>query len=188
MPSLRVAWLATLPSDPPDTSAAPRTQPEETVHGIDKFELLGRLCGYFCDECQTPLAGANLRLYRAAPGGNTTALAVAHPKETFAILSDEQVAEKKSRLLAEAVIGDDGSFRVTLGARRRIRAKPSRSMSIAAPCPSGGPEPPHPRRPVQRHHAPADVAPGRRPGRQAVFDHCLSARYWCAVLAAWACG
>ena len=36
-----------------------------------KFELLGRLCGYFCDECQTPLAGATLRLYGSAPGGNT---------------------------------------------------------------------------------------------------------------------
>ena len=55
-----------------------------------RFELLGRLCGYFCDECQTPLAGATIRLYRPAEGSNTTAMAVAHPKETFAILTDEQ--------------------------------------------------------------------------------------------------
>ncbi len=33
-----------------------------------RFELLGRLCGYFCDECQTPLAGATIRLYQPAPG------------------------------------------------------------------------------------------------------------------------
>src|SRR6476659_2130933 len=97
----------------PAFSAAPRIQPQEMfMASSTRFELLGRLCGYFCDECQTPLAGATIRLYQPAPGGNTTAMAVAHPKETFAILTDEQVAEKKPRLLAEAVIGDDGSFRV----------------------------------------------------------------------------
>jgi hypothetical protein len=148
-----------------------------------QFELLGRLCGYFCDECQTPLAGATLRLYRAAPEGNTTALAVAHPKETFAILSDEQVAAKESRLLAEAVVGDDGSFRVTLGGKQTYAGE---ALEIDVYCGTmsfkGGLVPPYPN--IQ--FAVTTLQPMWRQGdgvARAVFEYCLSARYWCAVLA-----
>ena len=148
-----------------------------------RYELLGRLCGYFCDECQTPLAGATIRLYRPAPGGNTTAMAVAHPKETFAILSDEQLAEKKSRLLAEAVIGDDGSFRVPLGGGKQAYAGEAFEVDVyCGTMPFKGPVPPHPNvqfsvttlQPMWRQRENIAVA---------VFEHCLSSRYWCGVLA-----
>jgi hypothetical protein len=148
-----------------------------------KFELLGRLCGYFCDECQTPLAGATLMLYGSAPGGSTLALAVAPPKETFAILSDEQIAEKKSRLLAEVVIGDDGSFRLTLGEKQPYAGDAFEIDVYCGTMPfKGGPLPPHPN--VQFTVTTLQPMWRQSDGlAQAAFEYCLSARYWCAVLA-----
>ena len=156
---------------------------KETVHGIDEIRTLGSPVRLFCDECQTPLAGATLRLYRSSPDGNVTALAVAHPKETFAILSDEQIAEKNSRLLAEAVIGDDGSFRVTLGGKQTYEGEAFEIDVYCGTMPfKGGPVPPQPS--VQ--FTVTTLQPMWRQGdglAQAAFEYCLSARYWCAVLA-----
>ena len=70
----------------------------------------GRLCGYICAECPEPLANLQVRLYRVDKQPNVAALAVANPKETFAILDDDQVQEKASRLLAKVETDAEGNF------------------------------------------------------------------------------
>ena len=70
----------------------------------------GKLCGYICPDCREPLSKVRVRLYRAGDDREVVARAVANPKDTFAILSEEQVDERKSRLIAEAETGDDGGF------------------------------------------------------------------------------
>ena len=75
----------------------------------------GRLCGYICSECPEDLANVTVRLYRNREQQNVTALAVADPKDTFAILSDDQVKAKASSLIAETKTADDGSFTFELG-------------------------------------------------------------------------
>lgn len=59
-----------------------------------RYQFKGKLCGYICPECPEPLSNVKVRLYRSRAEQNVIALAVASPKETFAILSDETVTEK----------------------------------------------------------------------------------------------
>src|SRR3954470_1784807 len=78
------------------------------------FVFRGRLCGLICSECPEPLANVTVRLYRARDVTKVTALAVANPKETFAVLSDAQVNEKASALIAETKTDEDGNYAVEL--------------------------------------------------------------------------
>jgi hypothetical protein len=143
----------------------------------------GRLCGYICDECPEPLSRVKVRLYRTAEGRNVTALAVADPKETFQILSDEQVREKESLLIAEAETDDAGNFSVDLGEKYGGEA-----FEVDVYCgnvPPGLKPRPNPPPPVQ--FSITTLQPLWRQTEEqsavAVFNYCVPPRYWCAVLA-----
>jgi len=75
----------------------------------------GRVCGYLCDECSEPLSRVKVRLYRSRPEQDVTTLAVANPKDTFAILSDEDIRAKAGSLLIEVETNDQGEFTAVLG-------------------------------------------------------------------------
>ena len=79
------------------------------------YELRGKLCGYLCAECEEPLEGVTVRLYRNRPDQGVTGLAVAAPKDTIALLDDDAVAAKRGSLIAETVAAADGSFAFQLG-------------------------------------------------------------------------
>lgn len=79
------------------------------------FILKGALQGALCGQCTEPLSGVVIRAYALAPEQNAVALAAAHAKDTFVQLDDEQRDAKSARLLAEAVIGADGSFELNFG-------------------------------------------------------------------------
>ena len=79
------------------------------------YILRGKLCGLICSECPEPLSNVIVRLYRSRDAQNVTALAVANPKETFAILTEEQVKEnlmfgsdKTGELMKAAMTREDG--------------------------------------------------------------------------------
>jgi len=80
-----------------------------------RYIFKGILCGYICPECPEPLSQVKVRLYRSRAKEGITVLAAAAPKDTFAILSDDDVKQKASSLLAETTTGDDGSFSFELG-------------------------------------------------------------------------
>lgn len=146
------------------------------------YQLLGRLHGYLCDDCEKPLAGATVRLYRAVQDAGVTALAVANPKDTFAILSDEQVQAKAPRLLAEVLVGEDGAFSVALGEKGAYQGEALEIDVYCGTIPFKGPKPPRP----NLQFSITTVQPMWRHGEtraQALFEYKVSARYWCAVLA-----
>ena len=62
----------------------------------------GRLCGLICPECPEALSDVTVRLYRHREAQDVVALAVAQPKDTFAILTEDAVKAKASALIAEA--------------------------------------------------------------------------------------
>ncbi|HEX8353653.1 MAG TPA: hypothetical protein VF611_12180 [Pyrinomonadaceae bacterium] len=145
----------------------------------------GRLCGYICDECPEPLSRVTVRLYRVADDRNVTALAVASPKDTFSILGDDEAGEKKSRLIAEAETDERGNFSFELGEKQRYEGG---AFEMDVYCgnvpprlkPRNDPPPP----PVQFSITTLQPVWRRtRDGAVAVFDYCVPARYWCAVLA-----
>src|SRR5262245_53272515 len=87
------------------------------------YVFRGRLCGLICAECPEPLANMIVRLYRSRDAQSVTALAVANPKETFAVLSDDQANEKASALIAETKTDEDGNYTFELQENQRYNGE-----------------------------------------------------------------
>lgn len=148
---------------------------------MSHYIFKGRLCGYICAECPEPLANLQVRLYRVDTQRNVAALAVANPKETFAILDDDQVQGKESRLLAKAETDADGNFTFELGTNYAGEAFEVDVYCGSVPRQKIGTQPPKP-----RQFTITTLQPRYREtenGFIAVWDYCLPYRFWCAVLA-----
>ena len=148
---------------------------------MSHYIFRGRLCGYICAECPEPLANLQVRLYRVDKQRNVAALAVANPKETFAILDDDQVQEKAARLLAKAEMDAEGNFAFELSKNYAGEAFEVDVYCVSVPRQRIGKNPPKP-----RQFTITTVQPRYREtenGFIAVWDYCLPHRFWCAVLA-----
>jgi hypothetical protein len=143
----------------------------------------GRLCGYICDECPDPLSRVTVKLYRVRDGRNVTTLAVASPKDTFAILGDEQVSEKESLLIAEAETDEHGNFSFELGDGERYNGEAFEIDVYCGNVPRGLKPRNEPPPPVQFSITTLQPMWRRtQDGAVAFFEYCVPARYWCAVL------
>lgn len=143
----------------------------------------GRLCGLICAECPEPLSNVTVRLYRTRYEQNLAAFAVAAPKDTFAILSDEMVEKKSSLLIAETDTDAEGNFVFDLGENQHYGGE---AFEVDVYCKTV----PHqkiglrPPRPLQ--FSITTLQPRWRQtenGLVAIWDYCLPYRLWCAVRA-----
>lgn len=76
------------------------------------YTLNGRLIGSLCDECFEPLVGAIVRLVATTGLGAPST----DDRDLASGVRDEATATKRSASsLGEGVVGDDGTFSVTLG-------------------------------------------------------------------------
>ncbi len=141
----------------------------------------GKLCGLICPDCPEPLSNVIVRLYRHRPDQDVTTLAVASPKETFAILTDEEVGAKASMLIAEAKTDTEGNFVFTLGDAQGYKGEAFEVDVYCGTVPHRKPGriPPSPLqfsittfRPIWRQ---------TEAGFVGVWDYCIPVRYWCAV-------
>ncbi|HLG16875.1 MAG TPA: hypothetical protein VJH03_20585 [Blastocatellia bacterium] len=148
------------------------------------YTFRGRLCGLICPECIEPLSGVNVRLYRHTTEPNVAALAVASPKDTFAILTDDQVRAKASSLIAEAVTDANGNFAFELGSKQGYQGEAFEVDVYCGTVPRRKPRP-NPPPPVQ--FSITTVQPAWRGSAESGFaggwEYCLPARYWCAIRA-----
>ena len=141
----------------------------------------GRICGYICDKCSEPLAQVKVRLYRSRPEQDVTTLAVANPKDTFAILSEAEVQAKQASLLIEVETNDLGEFTAELGDRQGYKGG---AFEVDVYC---GNVPHH--IPGPKPHAPLQFSittlqPIWRRTENALmatWEYCISPRYWCLV-------
>ena len=60
------------------------------------YRFRGRLCGHLCDECLEEFSDVTVRIYRNRKDQNTTALAVADPGLTLAVVNQDQLKAKTS--------------------------------------------------------------------------------------------
>ena len=141
----------------------------------------GRICGWLCDECSEPLAKVKVRLYRSRAGQDIVTLAVANPKDTFAILSEQEVRAKEKSLLIEVETNDRGEFIAELGDKQDYKGG---AFEVDVYC--GGvlhnvskPTPPKPLQfsittlqPLWRRTETESMA---------IWEYCISPRYWCLV-------
>jgi 5-hydroxyisourate hydrolase-like protein (transthyretin family) len=157
------------------------------------YTFKGRLCGYICDECPEPLAGVKIRLYRVRQERDVTSLAVTNPKNTFTILTDEEVKAKKSSLIAEVEADADGSFTFNLSGKKGYNGEAFEIDVYCASVPRQKklPDPPPPiqfsittLQPMWRREEQGNLL--------AVWDYCIPWRFWCGIrsrLGAWTiCG
>lgn len=143
----------------------------------------GRLCGYICEECIEPLSKVKVRLYRTRKDQNVIALAVANPKDTFAVLSDADVQAKNSSLLGEFEANEAGEFIAELGEKQGYNGEAFEVDVYCGTVPRRKPTP-QPPKPVQ--FSVTTLQPLWRQtdrGATAVWDYCLSYRYWCFIRA-----
>jgi hypothetical protein len=121
-----------------------------------------------------------VRLYRIANDRDAAALAAAPPKDTFTILTDEQVAAKAPLLLAEG--GTDAEGRFTISLPDDYEGGPF-EIDVYCPRPPRGRVSRHAAASVQfsitalepNWHQDGDTT-------TAEWEYCLDARYWCEVL------
>jgi hypothetical protein len=140
----------------------------------------GKLCGLICAECPEPLSNVIVRLYRSRDAKIETALAVASPKETFTVLTDEQVKEKESALIAETETDEEGNFSFDLGDKKyKGEAFEVDVYCGTVPRLKPGPTPP---KPLQ--FSITTLQPRWRQTEKdflAVWDYCIPYRFWCWI-------
>ena len=143
----------------------------------------GRLCGALCDDCFEPLANVQVRLYRLRSDQDATRLAVAETKDTFAVLTDEQVRAKSGALLAECMTDEAGHFTARLGDDQQYAGEAFEIDVHCGTVPHRRPEPP-PKGPVQFTITTVQPQWRQRENDQiAAWDHCLARRFWCYIRA-----
>ncbi|HEY9834045.1 MAG TPA: hypothetical protein V6D26_26065 [Stenomitos sp.] len=132
-----------------------------------------------------------VRLYRTNESQNIAALAVADPKDTFAILSDEMVEAKAKYLIAEAEPDVEGNFTFELGANQNYKGE---AFDIDFVCGTVPHRPPFPHPPKPLQFSITTIQPRWRQTSKelaiqteqvfiAAWEYCIPSRYWCAVRA-----
>lgn len=147
------------------------------------YTFKGRICGFICPECPEPLSDVKVRLYRLRKDQNVTSLAVAQAKDTFAILSDNQIVDKSSSLIAEATTDADGSFAFELDDSQKYAGEAFEVDVYCGTVPHRKPGP-KPVPPIQ--FSITTVQPLWKQLKDtsvAAWEYCIPSRYWCAVRA-----
>jgi len=141
----------------------------------------GTLKGALCRECIEPLAGATLKAYRIGAERDATQLAVAHAKDTFALVEAKAQAAKAALLLADAVIDEAGNFTIDFSSAPNYGGEAFELDLYCGTVPhlKPGPTPPQP-----LQFTITAVQPMWREigdDRVAAWDYTIPHRYWCSV-------
>lgn len=81
------------------------------------FTIKGNLRGLLCSDCELPVTGTSVKIYKPAPDSRETLLAVADTKQTFHQLTGDELKAKEKLFIAEGKLQDNGNFEVDLGQR-----------------------------------------------------------------------
>ena len=159
---------------------------------MKRYIFKGSLCGLICPECPEPLSNVKVRLYRLRAEQNVAVLAVANPKDTLALLSDEQVLEKSGMLLAEVETDAEGRYQFELGDKQRYKGE---AFEVDIYCGTVPRQKPGRVPPKPRQISLTTVQPlwrQREDSALAVWEYCISSRFWCyfrGLFGAWTiCG
>lgn len=154
------------------------------------YQFRGHLCGILCGELEIieDLSQVAIRVYRPNQQEDLTRRVVADVKDTVTLLSAEQVASKRERLLAECRTDDDGNFTINFGNNQDYNGEAIEIDVYLERAPQ--------QKQGQAQPTPIQVSlttlqPRWRQSENdfvAVWDYCISQRLWCAIrerLGAW---
>lgn len=140
----------------------------------------GSLCGYICAECSEALPNVVVRLYRNREGQNVAALVSASAKDTFRILTPDEVKEKGNDLIAETRTDDQGNFTFELGEKERYAGE---AFEIDVHCESV-PNAGEIRGAESVQFTVTTLQPAwkqQERGLVAAWEYCIPYRYWCLI-------
>jgi len=148
------------------------------------YVFSGKLRAYICRECLDVLANVQVLLYRNRDDQDVNNLASAAPKDTFAILSEEEVRAKEKFLMAETRTDQNGDFTFHLDSEKNQYKGEAFEVDVRLKTvPGRDPE----AKPITVQFSITTLAPDwEEKGNDLVapfWDYTLSARYWCLVYA-----
>lgn len=144
------------------------------------YVFRGRLCGYICADCSEALSNVVVRLYRNREGQDVAALVGANAKDTFRVLTPDEVKEKENDLIAQTKTDDQGNFTFELGENDRYAGE---AFEVDVYCESvpNAPEASN-TEPVQFTVTTLQPAwKQEERGFVAAWEYCISYRYWCLI-------
>ncbi|WP_121808148.1 transthyretin-like family protein [Mucilaginibacter kameinonensis] len=78
------------------------------------YIIKGNLRGLLCSDCELPVAGTSVKVYRPSDQQNETRLAVADPKQTFHQVNDEELTAKERLFITQADVQENGDFTIEI--------------------------------------------------------------------------
>lgn len=154
------------------------------------YTIHAKLSGYICCESVEPVANTLVRFYRTRGTKETTIAATANPKQTFRPLTNAQIKQKASRLIAEVETDDHGRATINID-EKAYNGGPVEIDIYCKNVPGQDPDKAYP----PRQFSITTLQPAwRQTGKSiiAAWDHQIHHRYWCLIrslLGAWViCG
>ncbi len=144
-----------------------------------EYRFIGSLCGYLCEECREPLSSVTVRLYRATK--QITERAAADPKDTFALLSADDLKGKGKTLIAEAVADAGGNFTFDLGPKQNYNGE---AFEIDVYCETVPNRKATAKTPEPLQFSITTLQPQWRQSGDvlvAAWQYCIPSRYWCHI-------
>lgn len=141
----------------------------------------GTLCGRLCANCEEDLSNVQVKLYRLRKDQRETVLATANPKNTFAILSEKEIADKEEWLIDETQTREDGSFQFELGDDQEYDGE-AFEVDIYIEKAPGQEERAENAEPIQ--FTITTLQPQWKKAEEgaiAAWEHCISQRFWCKI-------
>lgn len=146
------------------------------------YTFRGTLCGALCGDYTEQLSNVTVRLYRHRPDTNVTALAVANPNDTFALLSGDQVKDKSKLMIAETTTDEAGNFSFSLGEKQKYNGD---AFEVDVYCGTVPHRVPGHKDPTPRQFSITTFQPAWKQTSEgefaAIWNYCISYRYWCYI-------
>ncbi len=144
--------------------------------------LRGTLCGRTCADCPDPIADSVVRIYRTEQPEQAGGLSAANPKLTTRQLSAKEVKAKSGRLIGEGRTDSAGNYAIELSADGYDGGPLEIDLELSAATLAGkdGLE-------GRLSVGLTTLQPtwlGRKDQLVAVWDYCISQRFWCRLLEA----
>lgn len=148
------------------------------------YIIKGNLRGLLCSDCELPVAGTSVKVYKPADQQNETRLAVADPKQTFHQVTDDELKSKERLFITQADVQENGDFSIEIdGAKTGYEGG---SIDVDWYC---GNEPfkiPLPKKgPVLQFHI-TTLQPlyksTRENAQYARFDYRIDSKWFCRIL------
>jgi len=146
-----------------------------------KFTIKGNLCGYLCTDCDEPLSGMEVLLYRPLQNERILESTVTNAKETFHLVSKEEAMTRKELLIATSISDDKGNFEFEVSENYANTAFDIDFICGSVPR---GPVKPTRKEPVQFHITTFYPLWRTEQDRERSYFHwqyCISSYWWCYI-------